>query len=92
MDPRFKRLSALTLLAAFASAYQFDSAPAPTYPIILPTPRNMTFGNATTVIDPCFFLVTAKVTFKEDPSSDDFQGYIQDFITNRVFYAGSDCQ
>ena len=56
----------LTALAATATmAYQFDNAKDPPYPVLLPTPRNLTFGNDTALIDPCFFLITANITMKE---------------------------
>ena len=51
-----KALLALCGLAA-VSGYQFDTAREPSYPVILPPPQEITYGNGTTLIDPCFFLV-----------------------------------
>lgn len=57
-----KGLLALCGLAAI-SAYQFDSAKEPNYPAILPPPKNMTYGNDTTLIDPCFFFIYTGVQY-----------------------------
>lgn len=42
-----------TVFLGGVSAYQFDSAKEPDYPVLLPKPRNMTYGNETILIDPC---------------------------------------
>ncbi|TNV80821.1 hypothetical protein FGO68_gene13254 [Halteria grandinella] len=85
---------ALTFMTS-ALAYQFDNAKDPAYPVLLPTPRNLTFGSQTALIDPCFFAVTSNVTMKEgdtlkvDPKV--ITANIQEYVTNKVFYKGSDC-
>ena len=54
-------IALVTILATEAIGYQFDKAKEPNYPVILPTPRNITFENGTSLIDPCFFSINTNV-------------------------------
>ena len=61
--PSILRSKTLQILSAglLASCYQFDKAVPPPYPVLLPPPQNITFGNGSAVIDPCYFAVNTTI-------------------------------
>lgn len=95
MRVKQKVLTIVGLLAVTAYGYQFDNVQEPSYPVLLPTPRNISFGSQATFIDPCFFTVTSNVTVKDgenlkvDPKV--ITANIQEYINTKVFYRASDC-
>ncbi len=58
-----KALAILPLIiAGIVSGFQFDTAKDPGYPVILPPPLEISYGNDTISIDPCFLTYNISVS------------------------------
>jgi hypothetical protein len=84
-------------LISSAVTYQFDSAKDPGYPVLLPPPQKITFGNDTGLIDPCFFNVNVTVrpssgVKPEDLKNATIEANIRDYVNTWIFYKGKDCK
>ena len=66
-----KALALLPLIfVGIVSGFQFDTAKDPGYPVILPPPKSIEYGNETIVIDPCFLTIQTNVSSKLVPAED----------------------
>jgi hypothetical protein len=74
--------------------YQFDSAKDPNHPVILPPPQEMTFGNGSALIDPCFFQIYTAVVFQQGADNstlETIRANVKNYVNRWIFYKGSDC-
>ena len=82
--------AALFVLVARVSSYQFDNkTEGPAYPVILPAPRQIDFGNDTLTMDPCRFRVSSQAHESYDKEAKDFvQKSIEQFVQKYIFIKG----
>jgi hypothetical protein len=59
--------------------------------VLLPPPQNVTFGNGTALIDPCFFTLNVTLNPEAMPFNQTIEDNIKFILNHNVFYKAKDC-